>query len=42
MFLNDEEEFDRLLDNQIRTAEGQRLEMLKKDKTGEKNFFAKF
>lgn len=34
-----EEEFDRLLEEQIRTAKGQRLEMLRKDKTGEKKLF---
>ncbi|MBW5446703.1 hypothetical protein GE107_11585 [Cohnella sp. CFH 77786] len=34
-----EDEFDRLLEEQIRTAEGQRLDMLRKDKTGEKKLF---
>jgi len=34
-----EAEFIRLLERQIRTAAGQRLEMLKKDKTGEKRLY---
>jgi len=34
-----EAEFDRLLERQIRSAEGQRLEMLKKDKIGEKRLY---
>lgn len=34
-----ETEFDRLLEKQLRSAKGQRLEMLKKDKTGEKRLF---
>lgn len=34
-----EEEFDRLLEEQIRTATGQRLEMLRRDKTGEKKLY---
>ncbi|WP_276354671.1 hypothetical protein [Cohnella caldifontis] len=31
-----EEDFDRMLERQIRTAKGQRLEALRRDKTGEK------
>ncbi len=34
-----EEEFNRLLEKQIRSASGQRLERLKKDKTGERRLF---
>lgn len=34
-----EDEFNRLLEKQIRSATGQRLERLKKDKTGERRLF---
>lgn len=37
--LKHEEEFDQLLKKQIQSATGQRLEMLTKDKTGEKKLF---